>query len=293
MFKRLRSKHGEQLSPELAFEPGHFYSPIVDREYIRAHEQHIWSTNDALLGVDVNDSSHVHILRTIFPRFIRDFDYPEQAKDSDALQGFYVNNSQFSWLDPRTLFVLFREWRPARVIEVGSGYSSLLMADVNRRFLNGACDITCIEPFPRPFLVRGVPGIARLLTTMVQDVPLSLFEQLNRGDVLFIDSSHVAKTGSDVNYLVFQVLPRLAPGVLIHVHDIFLPDEYPKDWVLGENRSWNEQYVIRALLMYTTGFRIVFGCNLAYRRHFEDLRRALNRPDGAVWGGGSLWLTRT
>ena len=98
----------------------------------------------------------------------------------------------------------------------------------------------------------------------MQDVPLDLFNVLEAGDVLFIDSSHVSKTGSDVNYLFFEVLPRLKAGVKIHIHDIFLPNEYLKDWVLNDHRSWNEQYLLRALLMYSTAFRIVFGNSYAF-----------------------------
>jgi len=118
------------------------------------------------------------------------------------------------------------------------------------------------------------------------------FTSLQAGDILFIDSSHVAKTGSDVNFLYFEVLPRLASGVRIHVHDILLPADYPKDWVLRENRSWNEQYVLRALLMYSTGFRVMFGCNYAFRGFPGLVAAALGDPNGPSFGGGSLWLER-
>jgi hypothetical protein len=111
--------------------------------------------------------------------------------------------------------------------------------------------------------------------------------------VLFVDSSHVAKTGSDVNHLCFDVLPRLRKGVRIHFHDVFLPADYPKAWVLEQNRSWNEQYVVRALLMYSTHFRVLFGSSHAYHAHAEALRAALREPGGAYYGGGSLWLEKS
>jgi hypothetical protein len=123
-------------------------------------------------------------------------------------------------------------------------------------------------------------------------VPLALFESLQAGDVLFIDSSHVAKTGSDVNYLFFEVLPRLAPGVIIHVHDIPLPLEYPQHWAISENRSWNEQYLLRALLMYSYAFKPIFGCSYAQLRFPDDVRAALALPSGRGYGGGSLWIRR-
>ena len=111
--------------------------------------------------------------------------------------------------------------------------------------------------------------------------------------MLFLDSSHVAKTGSDVNHLCFEVLPRLRQGVRVHFHDIFLPADYPKQWVLDENRSWNEQYVVRALLMFNSAFRALFGSSYAFAVHSVALREALRDPGGAYYGGGSLWIEKS
>ena len=272
---------------------GHFYSPVVDTDEVLLRQEAIWPTNPEVLGVDFNDASHRFILDEAFPRHIGGYDYPELAPADDAeLEGFYTRNSQFSWLDSRSLFVLLREWRPSRIVEVGSGYSSLLIADVNRRFLDGQCEVTCIEPFPRPFLTRGIDGISRVVEQKVQQVAHAEFERLQSGDVLFIDSSHVAKTGSDVNYLFFEVLPRLAKGVRIHIHDIFLPHDYLKQWVIEENRSWNEQYLLRALLMYSSAFKVVFGSSYAFHRFPDRVRQALAHPKGHAFAGGSFWIER-
>ncbi|MFT3805699.1 class I SAM-dependent methyltransferase [Arenimonas sp.] len=278
---------------KLPFPPGHFYSPIVDTEALAQDRLRVWPGAPTIVGIDFDDASHLHVLQDVMPRLLPAYDYPETLPDSDTLSSFYTRNSQFSWLDARALFALLHEWRPRRVIEVGSGYSSLLMADVNRRFLGGACEISCIEPYPRPFLQAAVPGIARLLVRRVQDVPMEEFARLEAGDVLFIDSSHVAKTGSDVNHLYFEVLPRLTAGVRIHVHDIFLPNDYPQDWAIADNRSWNEQYLLRALLMHSTAFRVVFGCSYAFHRFPDEVRAALALPSGAAFGGGSFWIEKT
>jgi hypothetical protein len=205
---------------------------------------------------------------------------------------FYTRNTQFSWLDSRALFVLLRQWRPRRLIEVGSGFSTLLSADVNHRFLDSVAEITCIEPYPRAFLRQSIPGLTRVIEDKVQNVPLAEFTNLQAGDILFIDSSHVAKTGSDVNFLYFEVLPRLAAGVRVHIHDIFLPHDYPREWVIDENRSWNEQYLLRALLMHSNAFRVVFGCSYAYWRFPELVRAALAHPQGHAFAGGSFWIER-
>lgn len=284
-FRRSRRREVRLVHP-----PGHFYSPIVDPELLKPQADRLWPAEPRMSGIEMNDDSHRAILEDLFPRFIAGYDYPDHLPQGAPEDRYYDRNSQFGWLDSRTLLVLMRAWRPRRIIEVGSGYSSQLMADVNRRFLDGECAITCIEPYPREFLAKEA-GI-ELVVACVQDVPLSQFDALQPGDILFIDSSHVAKTGSDVNWLFFEVLPRLVPGVRIHVHDVFLPHEYPRDWVLEENRSWNEQYLLRALLMHSTAFRVVFGCLYAYSRWPDLVAKAIALPDGAAYGGGSFWIER-
>jgi hypothetical protein len=278
-------------TPQTLFPPGHFYSPIVDVDELRAREALVWPPEPAVLGIDFNDAHHERVLREYFPAFYPDFTYPKKP-DGDPLT-FYLDNDQFSWLDCRALFVLLRAWRPKRFVEVGSGFSTLLVADVNRRFLGGAMKIWCIEPYPRDVLRSPALGLERLMTCKVQDVDLGFFGELDPGDVLFIDSSHVAKTGSDVNHLCFEVLPRLRQGVRVHFHDIFLPSDYPKPWVLDENRGWNEQYVVRALLMFSSVFRVLFGSSYAFAAHAAALREALRDPGGAYYGGGSLWIEKS
>lgn len=274
--------------PPLPFPPGHFYSPIVDPVEITRRAAQVWPAAPVVAGIDFDPAGHAQLLDEVFPSLLRDYAYPEKLPERDDLREFYTGNSQFSWLDSRAAFALLRHWAPKRVIEVGSGFSSLLIADVGRRFLGPGFGLTCIEPFPRPFL-RRLPGV-ELVVAPVQDVELAVFDQLAPGDVLFIDSSHVAKTGSDVNRLYFDVLPRLAPGVRVHVHDIFLPHDYPKEWVLTDNRSWNEQYVLRALLMDSTRLRVRFGCSYAFATFPDKVAHALSRPAGQGYGGGSLWL---
>lgn len=277
---------------QAGYPPGHFYSPVPDVQDLEARADSIWGATDLQTpGIDFNDASHEAILTRDFPRFMPEYTYPDDGVPDDRLEGFYSRNSEFGWLDSRALFVLLRTWRPARIIEVGSGYSSLLMADVNTRFLAGAADITCIEPYPRPFLLKTMPGITRLMHARVQEVPLSTFDALQAGDVLFIDSSHVSKTGSDVNMLLLTVLPRLRPGVRVHVHDIFLPQDYPRDWVLKLQYHWNEQYLLQALLARNSSvFRVLFGSHYAHLRFPRLVGAALGLPSGPGYGGGSFWF---
>lgn len=269
---------------------GHFYSPVLDRAEIAASESRLWPAQPRLpAGIEFNDAGHRQLLEVEFPRYIADFDYAESGGAS-ASRRYSSDNPQFGWLDAKALFVLLRTWRPARLIEVGSGHSSLLMADVNRRFLGGTMHITCIEPYPQPFLQDAGCGIDRLIEAKVQDVPLGEFEALVAGDVLFIDSSHVSKAGSDVNHLFFEVLPRLAAGVRIHIHDVFLPFEYPRSWLL-QGRSWNEQYLLQALLMHSTAFGVLFGSSYCAWK-FPELMHHTTVGTETAAGGCSLWIEK-
>lgn len=292
-FPRLRGwlRQGLDTGSLPFHDDGHFYSPVVDIVQARAERARIWpDAPPPVLGIDFDEAGQRRRLEELLGAHLEGFDYPDQAP-AGAVAGYHDGNGQFDGLDARLLFAMLRRHRPPRIVEVGSGYSSLLMADVNRRFLAGQARITCIEPFPRPFLRAADAGL-RLLAQPVQAVAMAEFAALAAGDLLFIDSSHVAKTGSDVNHLYFEVLPRLAPGVLLHVHDIFLPDEYPPDWVLEDRRSWNEQYLLRALLMDSGAWRVELGAHYAATRLGDTLADLLRRQGQPPCRGASFWLRK-
>lgn len=271
------------------FPDGHFYSPIPDFDDLRRREDELWLDEaPELPGVDLDLDRQIALLDRV-SRFASDFGYPYDPPDPDAVRGFYEPNGMFERIDARMLFCLLRHFRPRRLIEVGSGFSTLLTADVNRTYFDGAIDITCIDPLPHAAVQRGVAGLGRLIPHRVQDVPLELFDALGPGDVLFIDSSHVVKTGSDAYRLYLQVLPRLAQGVLIHSHDVFLPFEYPKPWVLEEERAWNEQYLLHALLMHSQGLRILFSSTCGHKIFPDRVASVFGKP----MKGGSLWMEKT
>ena len=155
-------------------------------------------------------------------------------------------------------------------------------------------DITLVDPaldrLTSTFEWLRSPG-ARLLNQKVQDVSMEVFDRLEANDILFIDSSHVSKTGSDVNHYLFRILPRLKTGVLVHIHDILFPFEYLEDWVLKEKRSWNEAYLIHAFLQFNPAFKVIYWSNFAWHRLHEALARLM--PLCLENEGGSLWLQRT
>lgn len=273
------------------FPPGHFYSPICDPEELILHENELWPpmrrASDPTFDYRVD--SQLKLL-TAFQQHARDISFPREAPPDSATR-YYYNNDQYPCLDAEVLFCMIRQLSPAAIMEVGSGFSTLIMAEVNRRFFDSRIQITCIEPYPRQFLIDGVPGVLRLIRRRVQAVPEANFERLASCDILFVDSSHVAKTGSDVNHILFEILPRIRSGVYVHFHDIFLPDEYPKLWAIDHGRNWNEQYLLRAFLQYNRAFEIVWGSYLMGTRHLKEVQEVFPRYP-ALGGGGSFWLRR-
>ncbi len=199
----------------------------------------------------------------------------------------------FSKLDAWMLQAMLRHFHPRRVIEVGCGWSSLMTARVNREHFDNSIDFTCVEPYPPDFLRDGIEGISRVIVSPVEQLPVETFLELRAGDFLFIDTSHTIKTGGDVVFLMQEVLPRLADGVIVHIHDIFLPWDYPQEWVLV-GRQWNEQYAMRAFLSFNSEFEILLGVAWMSHLHADVLAAALpDFPAAYRDGGGSLWIRRS
>jgi hypothetical protein len=171
-------------------------------------------------------------------------------------------------------------------------FSSAVIVDTNDRFFNGQVDVTLIEPHPERLesVVGDVASTgATVLADRVQDVDPTVFEELGANDILFVDSSHVVKAGSDVQLILLHVLPRLQPGVVIHFHDVFYPFEYPRAW-LERALSWNEAYMLRAFLAFNPEFEILLFNSYLGSHHREAVTEAL-----PLWGrdpGSSIWLRR-
>src|ERR1019366_6710867 len=176
--------------------------------------------------------------------------------------------------------------------EVGAGYSTWIAGLAAVR--NGDTALDAVEPYPPPFLVAGLPGLRRLIQEPVQSVPAGTFTSLEANDILFIDSSHVCKTGSDVTYLILEILPRLKPGVIVHFHDIFLPWNMPRVWVEKNLLFWNEQYLLLAFLQGNRDFEVLLASHYLGRCHPERLKQAFPylNIDIAWPGGSSFWVRR-
>lgn len=279
------------MNPFLQFAPpGHFYSPIPDLNFVQRHSSKLFErdTRD-VPGVPL----HADEQRDLIAKFGCFYsDIPFAAKRSGELR-YYFDNAYFSYGDAITLYSMLRCFRPQRVIEIGSGYSSAVMLDTNDRFLGGTVECVFIDPHPERFQsLLNAPDGARhqLIVADVQDVSLDHFQALEPNDVLFIDSSHVVRIGSDVVFLLSLVLPALKRGVLVHFHDVFWPFEYPQEWVL-DGRAWNEAYALKAFLQFNSSFEILFFNSYLGVHHKDALLRHL--PLFLRNPGGSIWLRKT
>ena len=171
------------------------------------------------------------------------------------------------------------------------GYSTACALDTLDEVGLAQTRMTCIEPYPAALhrrLRSGDLDRVTIIESIVQNVPVETFRELEDGDILFIDSTHVLKTGSDVHFELFDVLPSLKPGVLVHFHDIRWPFEYPAEFIFDRNFSWNEAYALRAFLMFNNRFSVFF-----YNSLFATLNQNLARetfPDFMLNVGSSIWL---
>jgi len=279
------------------FPPGHFYSPIPDYGEINERSSSIFNKNvKELLGIDLREAEQLELMDA-FKLYYSDLPWADEVRNETLRYRF--DNIYFSYGDVVTLYSMMRHFQPKRIIEVGSGFSSAAMLDVNELFFNSQIEFTFIEPYAdrlRALLSDEDLSRVSLLDHPVQQVDLSEFEKLEKGDILFIDSSHVSKTGSDVNDLMSRILPQLKPGVIIHLHDILWPFEYPKKW-LKSGRAWNEAYLVRAFLQYNSSFEILFFNSYLEHHHRQKLRETLplmlrQPPAKMTFGNSSLWLRK-
>lgn len=262
----------------------HFYQPIPDTSNLPVS---LWQQKSALNGINMNAEQQLQLLREAFSNFYEEYRQFPKQKTKDPTK-FYFNNGAFGGTDALVLYCMVRHFKPNLVVEVGSGYSTLVTLEAAR--INENTRLVCVDPYPAPFLEPRRLGIQELHPHKVQDVNLDVFRRLESGDILFIDTSHVVKIGSDVNYLFLNVLPLLKPGVIVHIHDIFFPNDYPREWVIDQKIFWNEQYLLQAFLMYNSAFDVLF-CNSYAAAHFmDDFKRVF--PNSPWWGGGSFWMQR-
>lgn len=276
----LRQLHRHSRKRRLQILPEHFYTSVFSPD---ALPPRVWEGSFPDCG-NFDLEAQRAFLREM-PPVREELERLPTKKGAPGDSVFYWGNEHFGHADAALYYALIRQFRPSRILEVGAGYStSLALAALEA---NGSGQVVCIDPHAPESLRSRVLEFRR---EPVQDVPDSVFAALGPSDILFIDGSHISKTGSDVNHLFLRVLPKVPKGVLVHIHDICLPYEYPKEWSADLECYWNEQYVLAALLANSSKYEVLAGVYFLQKKDPHALQPLLPRFPGVYPGGGSLWL---
>lgn len=256
--------------------PVHFYSPIPDASTL---DPAIYARVGECEGVDFQSETQLRALRELFPQYLQEYAPP--------------SNSGLARVDAFVLYALIRSRRPNLMIEIGAGESTKvsLAALAQNRVEGHASHFLAIEPYPRPF-VRELAGEGfELLERKVQEVSLTQFAD---ADLVFIDSSHVAKIGSDVNYEMLEIVPHLKVGAAVHWHDIMIPADYPKSWIESGRMFWNESYMVHSFMLFNKSFRILWASRYMQIKHPRPLSQCFPyfEPSNPEEQLSSFWVER-
>ncbi len=263
----------------------HYYQPLINPA---KHLTQSLRKDRNLPGIDFNTSAQLQLLDS--------FNYVEELKSFPLEKGdeltYYYNNGFYEAGDAEYLYNMIRHFKPRKLVEIGSGYSTLMAQNAFKK--NQAEDDSfkythiCIEPYEQPWLEKtGVEVIRK----RVETIEMSFFETLGENDILFIDSTHMIRPQGDVLFEYLEILPILKPGVIVHIHDIFLPKDYPDHWILTEHRLWNEQYLLEAFLTFNNKFKILGAVN--YLSHNFNKQFAAKNPIYSSQPGkepGAFWM---
>jgi hypothetical protein len=266
-----------------------YYSPVPDLSLL---PDDIWERRSTMGGVELQVDRAMILVETELAPFISELEIPA---DGPLPPGqFFLHNENYEAVDAELLYGMVRARKPRRVLELGSGYSTLLIGSASRRNIEEGreAEHLAFDPFPRAQIFGDAPPPPTRFEPMpATEVPLDTFRDLEAGDFLFVDTTHTVKLGSDVNYLVLDVLPVLAPGVIVHFHDVFLPWEYPRTWFEDMQYYWAEQYLLQAFLAFNDAFEVLLPANAVAREHPDRLAAAIPSFSPEVTPG-ALWLIR-
>jgi hypothetical protein len=266
-----------------------YYSPVPNLDIL---DEGIWERRANLDGVDLRLEAAIELIEDELRPFIAEFDVPRSGPAEPGT--FFLQNENYESVDAELLYAILRARKPRRVLELGSGFSTLLIGEAARRNADDgvATEHLAYDPFPRPqILGENPPPPTRFEPLSATAVPLDAFRALEAGDVLFVDTTHTVKLGSDVNYIVLEVLPVLAPGVIVHFHDIFLPWEYPRVWFEKMQYYWAEQYLLQAFLAFNEAFEVLIPARAVAHDHQERLAAVIDSftPEARP---GAFWIVR-
>ena len=283
----IRTITAELVFPQCS-EPGHYYSPIPSRKDLQADRKRIFERGITPPEVELNETQQMDLLNELVG-LGKQVSLEQSPNSSNR---YYIDNAFFNYADAIVLATLMLRFSPKQYIEIGSGFSSALALDIREKYNLDETFFTFIEPFGerlRSLLRPTDIERATILEMRVQDVSDDVFSKLQRNDFLFVDSSHLAKVGSDLNDILFRVLPLLKPGTIIHFHDIFWPFEYPENWVM-KGRSWNEAYLLHAFLSNNNKYKVLLFSDYLVSKNPEIWTQLVSRAHSIE--PSSLWLQK-
>lgn len=264
----------------------HYYSPIPD---LAALPSGVWSRESDLTAVDFDPASGLEFLETELAPYISEYHPP--AGPSDDPRTFFLENGLYESVDAETLYAMIRRFDPQKIVELGSGMSTLVIADALDRNASEETRHLVFDPHPRASMRSTLERIADLRPVPATEVPPAVVGELEAGDLLFVDTTHTVKLGSDVNRIVLDLLPMIAPGVLVHFHDIYLPWEYPREFVERRNFFWAEQYLLQAFLAFNQHFEVLFATHALERMFPREVARLVPSAPEAT-NPSAFWLRR-
>lgn len=267
-----------------------FYSPVPT---VPPPDHPVWSPS-SLPGLTIDTASHLRLLETELRPYLAEF-RPPANPDPGRPHELHVWNGYYQAVDADVLYAMIRHLKPRRILEIGSGYSTLVTsaARTRNRAEGHAADFTAVDPEPRIAVAAEAEGPDSILRVPAQELPLEMFLELDRGDVLFVDGSHTVKLGSDTNFVVLEVLPRLRPGVVVHFHDIFLPYQYPRAWY-ERGMYLAENSLLHAFLIGNALYDVLFAAHAVSRAHRERVAELIPLlRDRAEHHPAAFWIVRT
>ena len=265
-------------------QPRSFYWPLNNLSFLRENPD-LWRRKSIPRAIDWDLDAQLDLVGEIAAFAPELSDVPERG--SGERGSFAWDRGALGKVDAIAYYGIVRKLKPRRVAEVGAGTSSQVLKRAIRAN-GGDTTVTLVEPYPRWQILGDLPPGWTLHECILQRADLRIFEALEAGDILFYDGSHCAGTGGDVNWMLFEIFPRLAPGVWIHFHDIFWPRDYPAEWIFNEGLSWNEQYLLQAFLMHNPAYAVRLTVGMLN----EERQELMSKVVAGKRGGGSVWIEK-
>lgn len=283
-------QYAERLARRAGYDlvPRGFYSPIPDPRELPGG---LWSGPRPTPGIDLRVEEAMRFLTAELRPFVDEF--APGVGPHEGPGRFFLRNGSYEAVDAETLYAIVRWAKPRRVVELGSGASSHVIAAANAANAADGSPLEHVIHDPFPFAANAMGAVAgpTVHRTRAEDLDAAALSALASGDVLFVDTTHTVRTGGDVTRIFLELLPTLTPGVLVHVHDIFLPFEYPREWVVAERRAWAEQYLLQAFLAFNSAFEVLLPAHAIARAHPDALAEIVPSFAGGA-SPGAFWMRR-